>query len=415
MARGPRYRESVSSPPRQRIHRPALDGLRAVAALAVLFTHVGFATGAVEPTVLGALTARLDIGVALFFALSGYLMMQPWIAVALDRSGTAPATGRYFLRRAGRILPAYWIVTAVVLLVEGLRVYAPDLRSSLRVDVGEVVVHLLLGQGLTGNYFPSYSQTWSLTTEVTFYLVVPALGALMIWGSRRIDGHARRVQALELGCLAVIAAGVAVAAYSVSDLPGASPTLATSLLGHAAWFAGGAWVCVRGQRHGLELVRPWSSDHRFAVAAVVLLVAASPLGGNLLFDTPSPMQAGIRELLYCVVAILAVGAAASLSPGASPVMRFLSSAPLTWLGTRSYALFLWHLPILFAVLTVLGLNLFEGSFVVVAALTFTLSILVSDLSWRFIEQPVLNRVHRVGERRRSEGQQEKSQRLGQRG
>ncbi len=404
----------MSSPPRLRLHRPALDGLRAVAALAVLFTHVGFATGAVEPTVLGALTARLDIGVALFFALSGYLMMLPWVVVALERSGTAPATGRYFLRRAGRILPAYWIVTAVVLTVEGLRVYAPDLRSSLRVDVGEVLIHLALGQGLTGNYFPSYSQTWSLTTEVTFYLVVPVLGALMIWSCRRIEGHARREQALEIWCLVVIAAGVAVAAFSASGLPGASPTLATSLLGHAAWFAGGVWVCVRGQRHGLELVRPWSIDHRFALAAVLLLVAASPLGGNLLFEQPSPLQAGIRELLYCVVAMLAVGAAASLSPGDSPVMRFLSSAPLTWLGTRSYALFLWHLPILFAVLTVLRLDLFEGSFIIVAALTFVLSVLVADLSWRFIEQPVLNRVHRVDQRRRSEGQQEKSERLRQR-
>lgn len=382
-----------------------------MAALAVLFTHVGFATGAVQPTVLGALTARLDIGVAIFFALSGYLMVLPWITVALDGDRPAPSARTYAWRRAARILPAYWIVTAVVLLVEGLRVYGPDLRSSLRVDVGEVLVHAVVGQGLTGRYFPSFSQTWSLTTEVTFYLVVPLVGAGMIWRCRSITGRARRIQALERGCLTTIFAGVGVAAFSASDLPGASSTLATSLLGHAAWFAAGVWVCLRGQQRGRDLVTSWSVDHRFAVAGVLLVLAASPVGGNLLFERPSPLQAATRELLYTAIAMLLVSAAASLSPGPSPIARLLSSAPLRWLGERSYALFLWHLPILFGILTVLRLGLFSGSFVLVATLTFALSALVADLSWRLVERPLLRRAHRIGRGSGGQSQEEQPQSL----
>lgn len=380
-----------------------------------MFTHVGFATGAVQPTVLGAVTARLDIGVAIFFALSGYLMILPWVTVALDGDGRAPSTRVYAWRRAARILPAYWIVTAVVLVAEGLRVFGPDLRSSLRVDLGEVLVHAVLGQGLTGNYFPSFSQTWSLTTEATFYLFVPLLGAMMMRRCRSITGRARRTQTLGRGCMVMIAAGVCVAAFSASDLPGASSTLATSLLGHAAWFAAGIWVCLRGQHHDRDLVLSRPVDHRFALAGVLLLLAASPLGGNLLFEQPSPLQAATRELLYALVAMLLVSAAATLSPGRSPVMRLLSSPPLHWLGERSYALFLWHLPILFGVLTVLGLGLFSGSFVLVAAITFVLSALAADLSWRFVEQPVLRRAHRIGKGSNGQGQQEQSEGLSQRG
>jgi peptidoglycan/LPS O-acetylase OafA/YrhL len=293
--------------------------------------------------------------------------------------------------------------------------YAPDLRSSLRVDVREVLIHLSIGQGLTGDYFASFSQTWSLTTEVTFYLIVPAIGAWMIWGCRNLAGHARRVQRLEIACLGVMAVGVGFAAFSASTLPGASSTLATSLLGHAAWFAVGIWVCVRSQRHGQELVTTWPADQRLALAAVLFLVAASPLGGNLLFEQPAPWQAATRELLYMAVAGLLVSAGAALRPGPSPAVRLMASAPLHWLGTRSYALFLWHLPVLFGVLTVLKINLFEGSFILVASLTFALSILIADLSWRLVEQPILTRAHRVGQGNRRERNQQQPEPLRQRG
>src|SRR5512133_776812 len=85
---------------------PALDGLRAVAAGAVLLTHVAFRTGQTQAGAGGAMLARLDAGVAVCFVLSGFLL-----------SPVSQPVRRYALRRAARILPAYWVLLAVVAVV----------------------------------------------------------------------------------------------------------------------------------------------------------------------------------------------------------------------------------------------------------------------------------------------------------
>lgn len=90
---------------------PALTGLRAIAALAVVGTHAAFATGVLTHGYLGALTARLDIGVAVFFVLSGYLLFRPWVRAAADGI-PAPSVRRYGRHRVRRILPAY-VITVI--------------------------------------------------------------------------------------------------------------------------------------------------------------------------------------------------------------------------------------------------------------------------------------------------------------
>src|SRR5260370_42480308 len=85
-----------------------LDGLRAAAAVAVVLTHVAFQTGEVVRGAGGALLGRLDAGVAVFFALSGFLLYRPYVAARWD-GRPPPPVRRYALRRAARILPAYWL------------------------------------------------------------------------------------------------------------------------------------------------------------------------------------------------------------------------------------------------------------------------------------------------------------------
>src|SRR6266516_1997197 len=94
---------------------PMLDGLRAVAALAVLLTHVAFQTGEVARAAGGAVLARLDAGVAVFFVLSGFLLYRPY-ALARASGTPRPSIRRYVLRRAARILPAYWLALGAVAL-----------------------------------------------------------------------------------------------------------------------------------------------------------------------------------------------------------------------------------------------------------------------------------------------------------
>ena len=91
----------------QTAHRlPALDALRAVGAAAVIGTHVGFSTGAISRFEWGGLLARLDVGVAIFFVLSGFLLFRPF-AAAVATGADRPSVRRYLWRRALRILPAY--------------------------------------------------------------------------------------------------------------------------------------------------------------------------------------------------------------------------------------------------------------------------------------------------------------------
>ncbi|MDQ1519748.1 MAG: hypothetical protein QOI55_821, partial [Actinomycetota bacterium] len=98
-------------------HFPAFDGLRAIAAVAVALTHSAFISGFnFRNNTWGPYTARLDIGVAVFFVISGFLLYRPFVLARL-RAGTPPAAVPYFQRRFLRIYPAFWLVFTVVLLV----------------------------------------------------------------------------------------------------------------------------------------------------------------------------------------------------------------------------------------------------------------------------------------------------------
>jgi peptidoglycan/LPS O-acetylase OafA/YrhL len=93
-----------------RVRNHALDGLRGLAALGVLTLHVWMFTvqGAHgRDELVSLLTGELRLGVVLFFVLSGYLLAGPWVASALDDRPT-PRLGRFAVKRAARIVPAYW-------------------------------------------------------------------------------------------------------------------------------------------------------------------------------------------------------------------------------------------------------------------------------------------------------------------
>ncbi|MET0448097.1 MAG: acyltransferase, partial [Aeromicrobium sp.] len=378
-----------------RRHIGALDGLRALAALAVVATHVGFATGFVRADLVGAVVGRLDVGVPLFFALSGFLLVRPWLAVPLGVGTSSPSLGTYAVRRLARIAPAYWIVLAVVLLISGLGWIRDQFATDLTVGPGSVVTHVVVGQGLTEHYFSNFAQTWSLTTEVVFYAVLPVVGWLLVRSTRHLGDAAARYRRVRSCCIGAVVLGIATAAYATTDLPLASPQLARSVIGHAGWFAVGIWVAA----HEMTPARP---DRRFslrpgdgfALAGVCLLVAASPFGGPLTLEDSTAVQAVVREAMFTAIAALTLTAAVRGRATESPTVRFLESAPMRWLGDRSYAIFLWHIVDLFGIMTVARVDLFTGSFVVIGLATVIISIGLADLSWRLVESPVLAVAHR---------------------
>src|SRR5204863_1437044 len=108
----------AASPPSSDRMLPALDTLRAIAALGVLASHVGFQTGLTLRESWGGFVGRGEVYVAVFFVLSGFLLTQPY-ARALATGRPRPSTGRFYWHRVLRILPAYWIVVVVCLLAFG--------------------------------------------------------------------------------------------------------------------------------------------------------------------------------------------------------------------------------------------------------------------------------------------------------
>ncbi|EFD45533.1 membrane acyltransferase [Mycobacterium tuberculosis T17] len=156
---------------------PAVEGMRACAAVGVVVTHVAFQTGH-SSGVGGRLFGRFDLAVAVFFAVSGFLLWRGHAAAARDLR-SHPRTGPYLRSRVARIMPAY--VVAVVVILSLL----PDAdHASLTVwlanlTLTQIYVPLTLTGGLT--------QMWSLSVEVSFYAALPVLALL----GRRIPVGAR--------------------------------------------------------------------------------------------------------------------------------------------------------------------------------------------------------------------------------
>lgn len=158
----------------------SLTGLRAVAALLVVGTHAAFATGKLSHGYVGVMAARLEIGVAIFFALSGFLLFRPWVTAAAA-GAHGPSAADYARRRLRRIMPAY--VATVLLAYAVYSVYSsgPNPGQSW----AGLLRHLTLTQIYTDNYLVTYlhrglSQTWSLAVEAAFYAVLPLLAYLLL-------------------------------------------------------------------------------------------------------------------------------------------------------------------------------------------------------------------------------------------
>lgn len=389
--------DDINTDVRSRSRILGLDLLRAVAAWLVLLSHVAFWSGASEDGVIGGLSARGELGVAIFFALSAFLLSTPFVRRALGEPVQwSPRT--YLVRRAARILPAYLLaLLAVVVAAVVIGGAAADV-----LDVPTVLVHLVIGQGWTDETFQSFTQTWSLTSEVTFYLVLPLVAALMapLAKGDSPTSSARRLLLL----LLVVGVGGLVVQWGAGFLPDGrlAGVVGTSAAGHAAWFALGAAVAVVleaervgapvSQRPLLEVVRT-SPGTLVVLAGVLWLVASTPLAGPRGLDPASPGQALAAEVLYGLVALCLLLAATSRG-----LTELLAESPFAglarWLGDISYAVFLWHVLVLQVAFEMLDLQLFAAPFGLTLVLVTVVSVGLAHLSWSLLERPVLALAHR---------------------
>jgi peptidoglycan/LPS O-acetylase OafA/YrhL len=343
---------------------PALDGLRAVAALSVVMTHIGFQTGRTFHGSLGALLARLDFGVTIFFLLSGFLLYAPFV-----RGHVHVPT--YLRNRALRVLPAYWVVVLVVVPVMAADYLHPD----------ELADQLFLLQVYSHNHLlPGLTQMWSLCVEVTFYLALPVLAL---------------VKCRRLLFAAMIVTSIL---WTISTRGFDAPDPAVGglwLPAYLDWFALGmglaalrAWHDLSGKGRLLDQLGD-AGGTCVAIGALLLWLTATPLGGPRGLDPATAGQALTKHLLYGVAALFLLLPAVFGTDGRSVVRQFLEHPLMRWLGSVSYGVFLWHLLVLHLVYEALGYRPFTGHFWLVTSLVVPLSVGVAALSLALVERPAL--------------------------
>lgn len=347
---------------------PSLEGMRAFAAIGIIVTHVAFQTGAASSPVMGRIWGRFDLTVAIFFALSGFLLWRPHAAQARGQ-GSAQPIARYLWSRAVRILPAYWVVVTLVLL------FLPNTGGSWRVwaanlSLTQVFVPLTLTEGMT--------QMWSLSVEVAFYLLLPVFGLAM--AGLRGEGARFRIPVL------VVAA---VVTLSWAFVPVATPDAIHHdnwLPGYFPWFAAGMVLAEYSTRRETWLHRLAARRVVVAVIAVVAFAAsATPLAGPQGLVRPEPWQFEVKIVLGAVLAFALL--APLVLAGEHVAHRFLSHPVTLALGRWSYGIFIWHLVILAMVFPVFGIVPFSGHFVLVLTVTVVLSIPVAAASYALVEEP----------------------------
>lgn len=354
-----------------------IDSLRALAALAVVGMHVGHYSRANVEASWGAFTSHLNVGVTLFFVISGFLLYRPW-AAALLSGGEPPSVAGYARRRLLRIVPAYWIALTALALWPGLTgVFGADwwvyygFAQSYRVDWA----------------FSGIAPAWSLSVEVHYYAVLPLFAGAVALASR---GRPPRTR-LRIAGAALVALALAGAICCYEFTRRGLLVWPPSLPAHLLWFAAGM---------AAALAQPGGALRRLAVQpnACWLLAAVLYVGLCLAPGVPRALsgesytgeQKLIEHVIYAAVALLValpalLGEHTRGAPG-----RVLGSSVLARLGTFSYGMFLWHEPLLAELAKRGAAQWVPGwPFLSLALPILPVAILCGALSWTCIERPAI--------------------------
>ena len=345
-------------------YMPGLDGLRALAVLAVIAYHLqlGWAQGGL-------------LGVGVFFTLSGYLITDLLLGQR-DAVGHL-RLGDFWLRRARRLLPALFLMLAVV--VAWITLLDRSQLPALRGDVAAAAVYMSNWWNIFrhASYFarfgppPPLDHLWSLAIEEQFYLIWPWL----LWlGLRYVRGRYR------LAGLTLAAAALSAIVMALLYQPGVDPTRVYEGTDTRAFglLVGAALAMVWPSRHlraNLTLRRRLLLDG----AGVVGLVIIALLVWRTNQYSPFLYRGGI-----VLLSVGTVGVVAALAHPASWLGPALGWKPLRWLGVRSYGIYLWHFPII--VLTTPTLQ--RKANLPLELVQVGATIAVAALSWRFVEEPI---------------------------
>ena len=381
---------------------PLFDSLRAIAAISVVVYHLGLVGGfRYAPDFGRALpyVAHLDVGVTMFFVISGFLLYRPWI-VAHVHGKPLLDTGAYAWRRFLRIVPAYWVALTVIALWLGRDALLP----------GHALTYYVFGQvysrhTVNGGLF----QTWSLCVEVLFYASLP-LWARILRAARAHTAEARlRLEWQGLAWLVILSVvfNLVVAPVHESGQLVARAWAVDALPRFLDWFAVGMALAVASvQYQGRPLPPALRPLDRFPGLGLLLAAIAFWAVHRVGQGATAGAQYNERHYLYALVALGLVAPATLGNQRRGLTRRALGNGVLLWIGLLSYAVFLWHWAVMdqldrwgtpAAVADATGLP----TIFVLIALTFGGVLLIAWLSWILIERPALRLKHDLPWRDRS--------------
>ena len=348
---------------------PAIDGLRAVAVIAVMLYHLGF------KWIPGGF-----LGVDLFFVISGYVITR-LLLDSIQRSGGLDLRA-FYVARIRRLLPPLVFMIITTTVVVGL--WAPD---TMRRFLGDTPFALFGGMNWWlvfrhTDYFeaigrpPLLQHTWSLGVEAQFYLVWPLILLLVLryFGKNKIPGAALLIAAFSGIALFVVSLQVDAASGSqVSHVYFGTDT-------HSIGLFLGAALAVRWIPQNLQ-----ETVSRKAQDFVDLIGAFGFLGiiaAFLFIDETDPT---LYKLAFPLAGIFGCAILTSIVHPASRFAPILSSKVFIWIGERSYAIYLWH----WVVFQVTRPNFdLEGSDWALTALRLLIVFALADISLRLVELPV---------------------------
>lgn len=360
-----RYRQSIAQPRPEAMgergaggqYFPQIDGLRAVAVVAVLVYHLRLNWGS------GFLLPGGFLGVDVFFVISGFLITRILLS-ELDKTGRV-SIKRFYVRRARRILPAL-VAVIVASLPAGWALLLPsefqDFGLSLIASLGFLGnIYWYVAQsayGAPGALLQPFLHTWSLGVEEQFYIFFPLCLIVL-----------HRWRCVGVGLIMLVFAGFALAVVTTASTASFSFYSPLSRVWEMATGAVLAWASVR---HPTALKGPtWTR----ALPSLGLFVLIWELSTRDFYSGNHPGLSTLPTILAMVFIIW-------FASSKDLATRALSSRPMTGIGLISYALYLWHFPV-FA----FGRRLEANPALTDKLIWTVLAVFLSILTYHIIERP----------------------------
>jgi peptidoglycan/LPS O-acetylase OafA/YrhL len=374
---------------RNQRYMPGLDGLRAIAVLSVIVFHLGFGWAP------GGL-----LGVGIFFTLSGYLITDILLNQLSQRGRIK--LGSFWLGRARRLLPALFVMLAIV--VFWVTVFGPAQPDQFRKAVVSALFYVNNWEQIFSNvsYFARFApegplnHLWSLSVEEQFYILWPFLlliGVKLVHERPLASGVRPRLALLTLALAVVSTIEMAILYH---------PSLDPSRIYYGTDTRAG------GLLFGAALAMVWPSrrlSHKIKPEARNLLDAIGVLGLLIIFVMVWRVGEFSSFLYQGGFVVLSLATVMVLMPLAHPACRLgriLGMRPLRWVGVRSYAIYLWQTPVI--VLTAANAANPQDEGLLRKALQVAAIFAIAALSWRFVEEPIRHgAIGRFFARRRSVG------------